>query len=198
MSFPCTTSTLLLEGLAAAGDQTSWADFDSRYRPIVLAVLRRMGLEPNTANDVAQDTMLHFLRDFRAGKYDRTKGRLRSWLCAIARNRVHDHRKARQRADGWRGDSAFDELPSLDRMEDHWDQEARQAILRQALDMLRQRTDAKPETVRAFERYALEGEAPSAVAADLGLTVNAVYLAKHHCLRHLRSLTEELEKAHDA
>ena len=43
-----------------------------------------------------------------------------------------------------------------------------------------------PATWQAFQRVTLEGQPAAAVAAPLGLSVNAVWLAKSHVLRRLR------------
>ena len=45
----------------------------------------------------------------------------------------------------------------------------------------------KPATWQAFRRVALEAAEPEAVAAELGLTVNAVFIAKSRVLRRLRT-----------
>jgi RNA polymerase sigma-70 factor (ECF subfamily) len=46
--------------------------------------------------------------------------------------------------------------------------------------------DFAPETWKAFRRYALEGEPAAQVAEALGLSLNAVLLAKSHVLKRLR------------
>jgi RNA polymerase sigma-70 factor (ECF subfamily) len=43
-----------------------------------------------------------------------------------------------------------------------------------------------PSTWRAFRRVVLEGAPPTAVAAELGTSVNAVFIAKSRVLQRLR------------
>jgi RNA polymerase sigma-70 factor (ECF subfamily) len=46
--------------------------------------------------------------------------------------------------------------------------------------------DCKEETRQAFLRVVIAGQHPADVARDLGMTANAVYLAKSHILRRIR------------
>jgi RNA polymerase sigma-70 factor (ECF subfamily) len=46
----------------------------------------------------------------------------------------------------------------------------------------------KPETWQAFRRVTLDGVPAEQVAADLGLSVNAVYVAKARVMQRLREL----------
>jgi RNA polymerase sigma-70 factor (ECF subfamily) len=48
------------------------------------------------------------------------------------------------------------------------------------------RPEFRPATWEAFQRQAVGGEPAEAVAADLGLTVNAVLIAKSRVLSRLR------------
>jgi RNA polymerase sigma-70 factor (ECF subfamily) len=63
-------------------------------------------------------------------------------------------------------------------------------VARRLLEMIEKEFD--PATWRAFQRLALEGAKPLAVAAELGLSVNAVYLAKYRVLRRLRQEVQGL------
>ena len=48
------------------------------------------------------------------------------------------------------------------------------------------RGDFAPATWQAFQRHALEGRPAAAVAAELGLSLNSVLLAKSRVLKRLR------------
>ena len=69
-----TTSSTLLESLKDAGNDALWRQFDARYRPIVTAVVRRMGLSDEDAAEVAQQTLAEFAQAYRVGKYERGRG----------------------------------------------------------------------------------------------------------------------------
>ncbi|MCA9298870.1 MAG: sigma-70 family RNA polymerase sigma factor [Phycisphaerales bacterium] len=192
-----TTSTALLEGLLRDDDSTIWAEFDDRYRPILLAFARKLGCDEEDAHDVAQETLTQFVRDYRRGMYDRTKGRLSSWILGIAHHRALDVHRRRGRRAEHRGDSAFLHLSKPDELERAWNEECRAAIIQRALrDMVRLR-NMNERTVEAFRRQAFDQQDPKTVASDLGMTEQAAYLAKHRCLKAMREIISELTIAYE-
>jgi RNA polymerase sigma-70 factor (ECF subfamily) len=195
--FATQTSTLLLEGLRDSGNAPAWAEFDARYRPIVLGVARRLGLGEADAADAAQEAMVRFLREYRAGKYERGRGRLRHWLMAMARSCIGDARRRADRARGARGESALGGLtdPEVDGL---WSEELRATVLRRAGDLLRRDTDLGSKTIEAFEMLAMEGHTPAAVAGACGMSVDSVYKARARCLERLRDAAEKLSAAYEA
>ena len=80
------TATAMLEDLRDPGNQTVWQEFDTRYRPILIGFARKLGLSNEDSADAAQDALIQFVRSYRAGKYERQRGRLSSWVIGIARN----------------------------------------------------------------------------------------------------------------
>ena len=191
------TTTRLLMGLHDLRDEAVWEEFDRRYRPIVLGVARRVGLPDQDAADVAQDTIIRFVKAYREGKYDRSRGRLRSWIVGIARFRIADAYKDKARRDAWRGESYIDALPGEREFEDLWQTERRRTILREALERLPEvtRTDAK--TIEAF-KLLTHARIPAAdVAAQLEMTLDDVYQAKNRVTQRLRGITRELELLYD-
>lgn len=188
-----TTSTVLLEGLADPENELVWKEFDGRYRPVIIAFACKLGLRPEDAADAAQETLTQFARDFRAGKYERDKGRLRSWLFAVTRNRVIDHHRAVSRRREHRGDSALRELAGESELEAVWDAEWRNAVLRHGMTELRAEKRIQPRTLEAFELFAFKGLAAADVAAQIEMTVNEVYVAKSRVLRRLQEVISKLE-----
>ncbi len=193
-----TTTPSMLEALLDAEDEAAWSAFDARYRPIITAFAIRLGLKPTDAADVAQETLLQFLRDYRAGKYDRSRGRLGAWVIGIARHRVYDLKRAQVRRREQRGEAAIAELQDEARLTRIWDDECRQTILREALRRLRGTTRTDPRTIDAFVRHVIDRRPPEVVAREMGMTVQAIYLAKHRCLARLRPIVEELEGVYEA
>ncbi len=189
-----TTNTILLDGLVDPGNDRIWREFDERYRPIVEAFARRQGLSADDAADAAQDTLADFARDYRAGRFDRTRGRLRSWIFGIARNRVIDVQRVKGRRREWRGESAFVDLSTGDDPEPTWRDEWRKAMLRAAMRELHAGSKLDPRTVCAFERVAFDRAAAADVAAEVGMSVNEVYVAKSRVLKRLQQIISELEE----
>ena len=193
MTFINTTTTALLDALRDPDQSTVWETFDSRYRPIIMGIARRLGLSEHDAADIAQETLAQFLRDYRAGKYERGRGRLRSWIIGIVKHRVADLKRAALRRRELHGESVIAEIPADDALEQIWDAEQRDAILRDAFVDLRRHTRTSDTSLRAFERLCFDGQTPAAVAAELGITTHDVYMAKNRVTDRLREIMAKHE-----
>jgi RNA polymerase sigma-70 factor (ECF subfamily) len=185
------TTTQLLDALQVSNESV-WLEFDRRFRPILYAVARRLGLDEDRAADVAQQTMAEFLRDYRAGRYDRSKGRLRSWILGIARHRALDALRDRARHCSWRGESALIALPDPGHVDQIWDEESDRIVFQQAMQLLRETTRAEPRTLSVFERVALDAVPPQQVAEEFGLAVDDVYRIKNRVTKRLREIVNDL------
>jgi len=184
------TSTALLDGLKDAGDQSAWREFDARYRPLVVAVARRMGLQDSDADDAAQETMAAFVQMYRQGRYDRKEGRLRDWLRGIACHKVRDLQRRRARGEKTMADRT-DATGFLDQVEDAsaenaWDAEWDAAVLRQSLAAVQQ--EVEPRTFSAFDLFALRQWPARRVAEHLQVSEDVVYQAKSRVLARLREV----------
>ena len=189
------TTTAMLDDLLDPANELVWQQFDERYRPILIAFARRLDLQPEDAADAAQETLRRFALPYRDGRYERERGRLRSWLVGIARNCILDLRHQAGARPEPQSMTAIGRLPDDAQLTTIWDDERDREILRQALDALHTETKIDPRTVGAFELVAVRQRPPSAVAAELNMSLNDIYLAKHRCLRRLRVLVDELTTA---
>ncbi len=193
---PTTTSALLsslLDEDPQRADGT-WAEFDARCRPVLRGFARRLALGEEDARDLAQDVLVTFVEEYRAGRYDHARGRLRSWLFAIARARVARYKRGQHRAAIARGESMLATLPDEDRLGELWDQEWRRAILREGLRHLRSSSRLEEGTLAVFEALVLEGRAPEEVAAERGLSTASVYTAKFRAMERLREILARLDE----
>src|SRR5215470_917564 len=185
------TTTALLESLFDLQNDSAWQQLDDRFRPVIVAFARRLGLGPADAADVAQETLSQFVRDYRNGKYDRERGRLRSWIIGIARHRIAELNRGRANRREHRGQSAIVSLPDDGELGDLWDAECRQAALCQAMRQLATARKVSPRTLEAFRLHVIEETPPEQVAQTLGTSVRAIYIAKHRCLARLREAMEQ-------
>ncbi|MBL8764257.1 MAG: hypothetical protein JNM07_08300 [Phycisphaerae bacterium] len=188
------TTTKLLDALRDFADEPSWAQIDSRFRPVIVGLSRRLGLSQTEAEDVAQQTLSEFVRAYREGRYDRTKGRLSSWILGIAhhwavRARRRAGREGPMPAEGLASVSEDPELRSI------WRDERDRCILARAIAALRDQSDVDDRTLLAFELAALRGVPVSEAALQAGMSVDQVYVAKSRLTRRLRSCVEELTAA---
>ncbi len=192
------TTTALLEGLHDADNDAAWSAFDARYRPILIAFSHKLGLGEADASDVAQETILQFIREYREGKYDRERGRLRSWLVGIARYRILTIRRKQATRKEAVGASAVQGLPDEATMTQIWESERRTIVLREALNELRANTKTSDATIRAFELLVLNQTPVKVVADQLDMSDHDVYLAKSRVAQRLRTIVARLESAFDA
>lgn len=191
------TSTALLDGLHDAENQSIWREFDGRFRPLLVNFATRLGLAGEDAADLAQETLLHFVRDYRAGKYDRSRGRLGAWLMGIARHRLGDtfRRKAARRET--RGESAIVSLPEESELSSIWETECRKAVLENAMQEMMQSARVSKLTLEAFRLHVVDELSAEETARRLETSTRVVYLAKHRCLRRLRAFVEMMNERYD-
>lgn len=191
------TTTALLVALHDSGNAEAWQAFDRRYRPILIGFARSCGLSEHDAAEVAQSTLVRFIEQYREGRYDRERGRLGAWLVTIARFRVLDHRRKAQVLPKSASESTMVNLDDDRSVDDAYEAQRRLAILREAMDELKERTKTDPRTIRAFELLYYHGMSVQAVAADLGMQPQDVYLAKSRIAAKIREIVARIEREYE-
>lgn len=192
--FTHTTSTLL-QRLHDPADASAWSRIDDRYRRIIIGSAMRLGLKQTDAEDVAQEVLARFSQAYRAGQYDREKGRLGAWLLSMVRFRVVDALRARaQRREVGTG-SEIMVLPDQHSAEQVWETERRRVILMDAIHELRSTSETSDQSIRIFEMLVLNRKKAPEVAQELGISPGVVYTAKNRVAERLRGIVERLEQA---
>ena len=190
------TTSSMLAALHDPQDAAVWEAFDARYRPVLVGFARNLGLTPEEAADVAQETLARFVEQYREGRYERERGRLGAWLVGIARYRVLDVRRAHGRR-AVRGESAMVDLDDEASLSAAWDAERRARIIDLAMERLRNSGRTDPKTIEAFELLMVHGLTAPVVAEQLEMPVQSVYVAKSRIATRLQSLVEEVEAEFD-
>lgn len=189
------TSTSLLVGLRDHANQRAWDEFCARYRPLLVSFAQRLGLSEQDAQDAAQETLLAFMEGYSQGRYERDKGRLRTWLLGIARNKILYLRRQKARQvqpqDPTGQTGFFERLPDDESISQIWESQWQQAILQACLKELRQQFE--PRTMQAFERLTFKGLTTEQVAAQLEMSTNAVLKANRRVLSRMREMHETLK-----
>lgn len=190
------TSTSMLDGLRRPDNHTVWEEFVNRYRPMIVKYAFRFGLNPQEAEDAAQHTLIAFCNSYQQGKYDPAQGRLRVWLFGIARNQMLNFIKRRrdrevQVIDASADTNFFARQPDDDQFEKAWEEEWRDAVLKQCFEEIRREFDAK--SLEAFELFATQGLPAQEVGERLGMTANAVFLVKHRIMKRIKELLPKME-----
>lgn len=192
MNAESTTSTLL-SALRDPVNQSAWARIDGHYRPIVERVARRVGLSDSDASDAAQETMLTVMRDFRAGRYAPERGRLRSWILAIARFRIADAQRLQGGRRAERGDSVLATLPAACALDEVWDDEHRKTVFALAINELRASSRFSERTLAVYERLALGLQPVREIAVEFGIAEQDVYEAKARITGKLREIIAQFD-----
>lgn len=192
--FATRTTTRLLDALRDMGNEPVWAHIDARYRPVLAGLARRLGLSEADADEVAQQSLSEFVRAYRDGRYDRSKGRLSSWILGIAHHTtLHALRSGRREIKV--GSTALSEVPDEAALRSIWEDERDRSILERALGMLRDESAVDDRTLLAFELFALRGVPVAEVGSRCAMSVDQVYVAKSRVTKRLKQLVEELTNA---
>jgi RNA polymerase sigma-70 factor (ECF subfamily) len=189
------TSTTLLERLRDGADGDAWKRLVDVYRPWMLGWLRRQGLADADAEDVSQDILVVVVRELPFFHHNQRPGAFRSWLRTIAVHRLRDALRARRYRPAATGEGQdSDHLLQLEdpasELTTQWEREHDRHVVGRLLALLE--PDFQPATFAAFRRVMLEGQAPETVARELGVSVNAVLLAKSRILARLRQEARDL------
>jgi RNA polymerase sigma-70 factor, ECF subfamily len=176
-----TTSLTLLDRLRRPDQPEAWDRFVRLYAPLILRWAAHQGFEAADAEDLTQTVLVKLIR--RLPTYERHDGQsFRGWLFTVCRNECHDFRTHKATrplpgADGLETVAApRDSAPDED--------EYRRHLVHHALELVR--TDFSAETWTAFTRFVLDGRSAPEVARELGVTPNAVYLARNRVLTRVR------------
>ena len=191
---PSTLSSSLLTKVRT-NDQPSWELLVNRYYRLVYGWCRRAGLQPDDAADVCQEVFRSVAGSIANFRRDRDGDTFRGWLWRITQRRLCDHgQKRREQPQAEGGSNAQQRLLELSEepSSDSSAQVHRERRLGQVLDAVR--CEFEPQTWQAFWRTTVDQEPAMDVAASLGMTANAVYLAKSRVLRRLREAMERSQE----
>ncbi len=189
------TSLSLLNRLRRSPESESWDRLVELYAPLIRTWLPKYDVQDSDADDLVQEVLLAVSKDLCKFEHGGQPGAFRGWLKAILVNRLRKFWRGRDRRPQTPGDSDIDaRLAQLDdpssEMSLIWNREHDQYVLRQLLAL------AEPHFARttwtAFCRVALDGAKADVVAEEMGISLNAVCLAKSRVLRRLRQESEGL------
>lgn len=187
------TTTLLLSRLHDTGDAEAWGQFDARFRGVILSAALRLGLSRSDAEEAAQETMFQALRDYKAGKYDRTRGRLSSWIVSIAHHRIVDIQRARRPTGEDLGHAS--QTAREPEVAEAFERALERHIFERAWATVRSEGRMAEPTLAAFELTALRGVPAQAAAAACGMSVDQVYVAKNRVAKRLQEAVEIVGRA---
>jgi RNA polymerase sigma-70 factor (ECF subfamily) len=173
----------LLERLRRPDDPAAWERFVQLYTPLLCHWARRLGLQGPEAADLVQDVFMLLVQKLPDFRYDPAR-RFRAWLWTVTLNRCRE-RQRRPAALPQPGDpDALAQVAVPDETDAVVEEEYRRYLTRRALELMQ--AEFQPATWRAFWECVVNERRAADVARELGLTENAVHLAKGRVLRRLR------------
>jgi RNA polymerase sigma-70 factor (ECF subfamily) len=188
MSAPSPGTSASLLDQARGQQAAAWHRLVSLYTPLLHAWLTAAGLQPADRDDLSQRVLEVLVRQLPDFQHNGRPGAFRAWLRGITVNLLREHWRARPTA---AADSVLAELADPDAgLSRLWGQQHDRHVLEALMEQVRPEFTAP--TWQAFCRVALDGATPRAVAAELGLSVNAVLIAKSRVLTRLRQEAQGL------
>jgi RNA polymerase sigma-70 factor, ECF subfamily len=178
------TPLSLLERICGS-DHDSWRRLLVIYEPLVRSCLRQAALQPADCDDLTQQVLTVLIRKLPQFQHNGRPGAFRSWLRSVTLKELSDFFRRRAALPALRDAEALDQLQApVDELARCWDEEYDRNLLSGLLQLVKD--EFTPPTWRAFRRVALEEVSPVEVAGEMGMTVNAVTIAKSRVLRRLR------------
>ena len=183
-----TTHLSLLIKLRSKSETAAWSQFVKLYAPLVHRWVGAIGIQEPDRSDVAQDVFMVLLGKISTFQYDPQKS-FRGWLRTITLNKCRDLLRVR------RNHSSRLVLEKIERAaqeDSDWltETEYRNHLANSALKLMREHFSES--TWRACWAHVAEGRPARDIAIELGITENAVYLARARVLKRLRSELEGL------
>lgn len=191
-----TSATLLLrlrdDGLER---EVAWSEFFRIYAPVIRAFARRMGADPDTADEVVQELMRRFFQASPTFAYSPSKGRFRGYLKTCAYRVLIELRGARAHEASLDFDVVQEEAD-----EDLWVTEWKRRRLTLAMEKVKKQYTRRKDsanTYRAFEQFSLFKQPACKVATELGMSLQSVHTANSRVMKSLRVAIEELRSILD-
>jgi RNA polymerase sigma-70 factor (ECF subfamily) len=183
---PGTSASLLQQARDRRAE--AWDRLVALYVPLLHAWLTAAGLQPADRDDLTQRVLEVLVRQLPDFEHSGQPGAFRAWLRGIAVNLLHEHWRSRPTP---AADSVLAQLADpnggLSRL---WDEQHDRHVLHGLMELVR--PEFTPSTWQAFRRLAMEGAAARAVAEELGLSVNAVLIARSRVVARLRQAAQGL------
>jgi RNA polymerase sigma factor (sigma-70 family) len=194
-AIPPTRASLLVR-LRDPRDEAAWREFVDLYGPLVYGYARKRGLQDADAADLGQDVLTAVAGAVGRLDYDPRRGSFRNWLFKVVWRKLANWRAARGNRARGSGDTATQQLleqcPVPEAEEAGWEAEWRKRAFAWACAQVR--PTVSDVTWQAFCRTALDGRPGKQVAAELGLSVAAVYRARSRVLARLKELVQSVQE----
>ena len=180
-----TTRSSVIRAVADTGNEAAWQRLFDLYAGFVFSIARSKGLREEDADDMVQVVFADLARNLPTFRYDRAKGKFRSYLTALVHWRVMDRLKAGKRdadlkASFWEEAKSAASAADEDFSEREWQQAALEEALR------RMKPDVRPEHYAAFVASAVDGQDTESVMRLYGISRDNLYQIRKRLTEKLR------------
>ena len=173
-----------LQRIAERGDVEAFRKLFQSYAPRVKSYMMRQGADPNTAEELAQETLLTVWR--KAALYSGEKGSATTWIFTIARNLRIDRLRREQTwlplPEGHNEEASTDALP-----DDVLSERERKVRVQDALASL------PADQFEVVSLSYIEGLSHSEIAERLGLPLGTVKSRMRLAYQKIREQVEDLK-----
>ena len=195
MLVPETRPSLILR-VRDPNDADAWNQFATLYRPVILRLARRKGIQTADAEDLAQQVLLSVAGAIERWQPDQQRARFRTWLQTIVRNAILNavQRRSPDQAAGGDCDPERFESNQTARTDD--EETLRDEYRRELFHQAAQRIHAEfaEDTWDSFWKTAVQGVDIETLSAQSGRTRGSIYASRSRVMKRLREAIEELEQ----
>ena len=195
------TRRSLVDRLADWGDQRRWQEFFDTYWKLIYSTALKSGLADTEAQEVVQETVITVAKNIERLKYDPAIGSFKGWLLQITKWRIADQFRKREPDAAKHPSSPDDPLTAtIERVPDSrivdldalWETQWKDNLLEAAIARVKKKVD--PKQFQIFDCYVRKEWPAQKVAAQLGVNIGQVYLARHRVGALLKKEIRALEK----
>lgn len=175
------TPATLLHRLCNQPIPGDWERFVRLFTPLLRRWAMRFGATDDSIEDLLQDLFVVLIRKLPEFRYDPSRS-FRAWLWTVFRHTTIAWQKRQPRSA-----IALEQLEGVstpDSIAEATDAEYRRYLLGRVMQIIQ--ADFPVTTWQIFQRVVIEGQRGVDVAAEFGVTVNAVYLVRSRVLARLR------------
>ncbi len=165
-------------------DREAWMRLVELYAPFLHLWGRRAGLSETDAADLTQEVLTVLVQKLPEFEYDPSKS-FRCWLKTVTVNRAKNFHRAAANRPAIGVNSAIGREAVCGSEADLFEEDEYCAFVTQRILQL-VKHEFREQDWQAFQLQFLEDQPANDVAAELGISVNSVYLAKSRVLRRLR------------
>ncbi|MEK6233210.1 MAG: sigma-70 family RNA polymerase sigma factor [Planctomycetales bacterium] len=189
--------TMSLLARLRAGDPEGWDRLSKLYCPLVYRWCKRARLQYDDASDIVQEVFRTVALKIDSFRRERKGDTFRGWLWTITRHKLGDYIRRQQNRPQPTGGS--DAAAMLHQVADPFGEDSDSfvqggdynSLYHRALDLIK--TEFEEPSWKAFWMVVVEDKTAAQAAEELGLSANAVYIAKSRILARLRQELGDLD-----